>query len=171
MRERNVERSERTLARICNDLDAGSEAAPWLDAARSLRDRLVISENTYLFLADLFIDPLMVTFGETDAELQRGAAAMRVIETEHRLRPDEYWSPDDGPPEWQEHDVAWRQRANMLLVAALRERHHDEVADLLEQDPAAFETRAARGRIELWGEDEEPEWTDPPSSVYPPFAG
>jgi len=45
-RERNAERSRRTLVRIRGDLDSKPEPGPWIAAARTLSERLIISESS-----------------------------------------------------------------------------------------------------------------------------
>ena len=51
VREPHPERKHRMMARIRADLEANPNPAPWVDAARVLWERLIISEDTlYYFL-------------------------------------------------------------------------------------------------------------------------
>jgi hypothetical protein len=156
IREPNRERALRTFDRILNDLDADPEPGPWLDAARTLRDRLIISENAYCYLGEKLTECVVARSTEIDAELKRIGEAIEAVEEAHGLRDDEYWLVDDGPDEWRELNDAWNRRADALVIARLRELHHDELADLRAERPPEFEQRAEHGRVDLWGDDEEP---------------
>jgi hypothetical protein len=154
VREPNPDRAQRTLARILDDLDAGPAPGPWLDAARTLRDRLVISEDTFLFFGVMFTECLIPALADTDLQLRRLTDETETIETDYGLRHGEEWAPDEAPPEWRALTEEWGRRADALIVANLRRMHHDELAELLETNADKFHERATAGRVDLWGTDE-----------------
>jgi hypothetical protein len=50
---------------------------------------------------------------------------------------------------------AWDRRSLEILNSNFRTLGHGDLADLREQDPAAFDGRVALGHSDIWGEDEE----------------
>ena len=82
------------LVRIAVDIDAGSDPAPWIDAARTLSDRLIISDASFYFLTDVFTESIFLDASTTDperaeeivAEYLRGAGhadVAEMLETNH----------------------------------------------------------------------------------------
>src|ERR1043165_9883707 len=155
VREPNPERADRMMARIRNDLDARPVIGPWIAGARTLSERLIISENAFYYFTELFTDNLMFEVSQTDGELCRLRDAMEAIERAHGLREGEYWLTFEGPDEWRVLDDEWNRRADVVVNSVLRELGHGDVADLREGDPAAFQERCAKGRVEIWGEEDE----------------
>ena len=154
VREANPDRAHRMLARIRQDLDATPEPGPWIAAARTLSERLLISEDSFYYLTSLFTDCLVLAASASDPELCRIRAEMDDIEHAHGLGEDEFWYIDEAPADWQQLNDAWNSRADVVVETALRELGHADLAALHEQDPAEFERRSARGRVDLWGEDD-----------------
>jgi hypothetical protein len=67
-REKNLERAERMLVRIADDLDGGEDPAPWIAAARTLSERLIISDDAFHFLTDVFTESILLDASTTDPE-------------------------------------------------------------------------------------------------------
>ena len=174
MREPNRERSQRMLGRIREDLDAVPEPGPWIDAARTLSDRLIIGEDSLYYFVDLFTECLVSAALDSDPDLTRIVAEMTAMERAHGLKEGEYWHTDDAPAEWQSLDEAWERRTSEIVGSRLRELGHADLADLYEKDSAEFERRSAKGQVDLWGDDDEGEdYEDPlafrgvvPPSIY-----
>lgn len=142
------------FARIREDLDADPKPGPWIDAARTLSERLVISDDTLYYLVEMFTECLVFIGSQSDTEMVRIRGEMEIIERAHGLREDEYWPVSEGPEEWQRLNEAWDRRADEIVVSFLRELGHGDIADLREQKPSEFEARTVKGRTDLWGEDE-----------------
>src|SRR4051794_30850309 len=91
VREPNRDRRERMLARIREDLDTTPEPGPWIDAARTLSERLIISDDAMYYFVELFTECLVYAAPESDPELARIVREMLAIERAHGLRESEYW--------------------------------------------------------------------------------
>jgi hypothetical protein len=154
VREPNLERAHRMLMRIRDDLDANPEPGPWIAGARTLSERLIISENSFHYLAEILAECLMFAASSSDPVLCRIRDEIASIERAHGLREDESWHIDDGPAEWRSLNAAWDRRADEIFAADLRRFGNADLADLVERNREEFERRSVQGRIELWGEDD-----------------
>jgi len=143
------------LARIRDDLDARPDAGAWIAAARTLSERLIISENAFYYFAELFTECLVLAASESDPELRRLRDEMEDIERAHGLRDDEYWHLDDAPDDWRVLNEAWDSRADAVVASHWRELGNADLADLLERSRSEFDRRTGQGRIDLWGEDDD----------------
>jgi hypothetical protein len=163
VREPNPERAQRMFERILNDLDAKPEPKPWLDAARTLSERLVISEDTFFYIADLLTQCIMFAASSTDPQLMSASDAMIDIERAHGLHEDETWTTDEATEEWRRLSADWNRRANEIVNAGLRVAGHADVAAFREGNRDALLGRLAKGRRDLWGEDDEEgdDWLGP----------
>jgi hypothetical protein len=159
-REPSRERALRTMNRIRTDLDAHPDPAPWLAAARTLSERLIISEDSWYYLAEMFTECLVYRGSAEDPELVGLYAEMQAMERAHGLTEDEHWFIDEAPPEWRALEHAWNQRADAIVNAYLRESGHADAAELRENDRRDYEGRSAKGRTDLWGPDEDLEGDD-----------
>jgi hypothetical protein len=154
-REPNPERSLRTLSRIRADLDAAPDPGPWIAGARTLSERLIISDNAFHYFAELFTECVVLSASLSDPDLCRLRDEMETIERAHGLREDEYWDLEDSPAEWRDLNEAWDRRADEIVVSCLRQLGHADLADLRAQNPREFDRRSTQGEIDLWGEDDE----------------
>jgi hypothetical protein len=154
IRETHQDRADRMMSRILDDLDANPEPAPWVAGARTLSERLVISEDAFYYLAELFVDCLLPTAAASDAELVRIHTEMQTIERAHGLREDDHWHDDEAPDEWRALDDEWGRRADDIVDAYLREHGNRDVADLRAKKRAEFDQRVEKGRVDVWGADE-----------------
>jgi hypothetical protein len=157
VREPNHERSLRTLMRIRRDLDETPhpDPAPWLSAARTLSERLIISENALYYFAEIFTECMVFSATAADPELMRIRGEMDRIERFYGLAQGQGWPIDRAPPEWRSLNDEWNARANAIVVATLRNAGHDDLAETRENNLRDFDRRVAKGRIELFGEDED----------------
>jgi hypothetical protein len=155
IREPHQDRADRMMARILDDLDANPEPAPWVSGARTLSERLVISEDAFYYLAELFVDCLLPSAAVSDPELTRLQAEMEVIERAHGLRENDHWHDDEAPDDWRALDDEWGHRADEIVQTYLREHGHGDVAGLRAQKRAEFDLRVEKGRIDVWGADED----------------
>src|SRR4051794_5175966 len=128
VREPNPERARRTLARIRDDLDANPDPGPWIAGARTLSERLIISENTFYYFVELFTECLVFRASSSDPELLRLHMEMEQVERAHGLRDDEFWEVEHAPDDWKALDDAWNSRADALVVEELRELGHADIA-------------------------------------------
>jgi hypothetical protein len=143
------------FARIREGLDADPKPGPWIAAARTLSERLIISDDTLYYLVEMLTECLVYSGSQSDPELVRIRDGMEAIERAHGLSDDEYWLVNEGPPEWQRLNEAWDRRAEEIVGRCLRELGHADIADLREKNPSEFDARSAKGHADLWGEDEE----------------
>jgi hypothetical protein len=155
VREPNRARAQRMLGRVRQDLDARPEPGPWIVAARTLSERLIISFDALYYFAELFTECLLLEASGTDPELLRIESEMETLERAHGLREDEYWHLDDAPEEWRALSDAWDRRAREIVAAALRSCGQSDIADEHENRPEEFERRSEKGRVDVFGEDEE----------------
>lgn len=155
VREPNPERARRMLRRIRDDLDATIESGPWIAGARTLNERLIISDDTLYYFVELFTECLVYEGSRSDSELVRISDEMQQIERAHGLGEDDYWRIDEAPAEWRSLNDAWERRADEIVDSRLRELGHADIADLRRQKPDEFDQRTSKGRIDLFGEDDE----------------
>ncbi len=155
MREPNVDRAHRMLGRILDDLDATPVPGPWISAARTLSERLIISEDTFYYFTDKFTESLIFEAMDTDAEAIALEEQMRAIERAHGLRDGEYWRLDEAPPEWLSLNDSWDARTQAIVAQYLRSTGHADVATMVVEAPDEFEARSSRGFADLWGEEED----------------
>lgn len=155
MREPNRDRARRMLMRIRQDLDARPEPDAWIVAARTLSERLIISFDALYYFAEVFTECLLLEASGADPELLRIESEMETVEQAHGLREDEYWHLDDAPEEWRALSDAWDLRAREIVAAALRSCGQSDLAEEFEHRPDEFERRSEKGRVEVFGEDEE----------------
>ncbi|HEY9227248.1 MAG TPA: hypothetical protein VIP11_11405, partial [Gemmatimonadaceae bacterium] len=125
----------------------------WISGARTLADRLIVSEDAFYYMAEKLTECLLFS----DPELVRIGDAMEEIERAHGLREGEYWRIDEAPEEWRALDSEWNRRADTLVDATLREFGHGDVADLRARDRDEYDARCDRGQIDVWGDEEEDE--------------
>ena len=142
------------MARILYDLDANPEPAPWVAGARTLSERLVISEDAFYYLAELFTDCLLPSAAASDPELVRLQAEMEVIQRAHGLRESDYWR-GEAPDDWRALDDDWGRRADEIVQAYLRDHGNGDIADLRAHNRAEFDSRVEKGRVDVWGADED----------------
>jgi hypothetical protein len=156
VREANPERATRMLVRIRHDLDDNPDPGPWIAAARTLSERLIISENAFHYFAEIFAECLLLSASGADPELVRIRDEMDDIERAHGLREDESWHLDDAPADWLQLNDAWNHRADQIVASSWRQLGNADLANLFEQNRGEFERRSEQGRIDLWGEDDVP---------------
>lgn len=153
VREPNVERRERMMGRIREGLeDAPRTIAPWITAARTLADRLIIGFEAYQYLAYAFAECRLYDASQTDAELVRLAADIGAVERSHGLREDESFHADDAPEDWSALNSAWEKRADDIIAESLREGGAGEVAQAMIADRAAFDRTMDAGYDEVFPE-------------------
>ena len=155
VREPNRDRVQRMLIRIRQDLDARPEPGPWIVAARTLSDRLIISFDAFYSFAELFTECLLLEASGADREMVRLESEMAAVERAHGLRDDEYWRLDEAPETWRALSDAWDRRAHEIVAAALRAFGQSDVADDFERRPEEFERRSRKGRVDVFRDDEE----------------
>ncbi len=158
VRERYADRAERMWARILDGLDAAPEPAPWISAARTLSERLIISEDAFYWFVEGFTECLVLQAAGTDPRLRELREAMVEIERAHGMAEGQYWDLDDAPSDWRALSDQWEDRAEAIVNDALRGSGNADVAELRENDPPQYQRRVTKGGDELWhhGDDEEP---------------
>jgi len=169
VREPHRDRKERIIARIRTDLDDDPNPAPWLDSARTLWDRLIISEDTLQYLAEVFTECLVYRGSAEDPELVRLEEEMTAIERAHGLREDEYWHEEDAPADWVALEAEWNRRADEIVNSYLREAGHAALAEGRQKGRAELERRLEKGRTDLWGPDDE-DYEDEGNGAPDPFS-
>lgn len=156
VREQNRDRAVRSFRRIRDDLDAQPEAVrAWIDGARVLTERLVIGEDAFLYLAEMFLEAWTAHDAAHDPELCRLHDEMDAMERAAGLTEDETWLVHEAPDDWRARNDQWNARSLALTVERLRAWGYAETADLWEQKPNEFDRRTNKGRIEVLGPDPE----------------
>ena len=158
VREKYADRAERMWARILDGLDLAPEPAPWISAARTLSERLIISEDAFYWFVEGFTECLVLHASETDPTLLEIREAMAQIERAHGLQEGEFWELNEAPTDWRALSDQWEERAEAIVNEALRGSGNADVAELRESNPSEYESRVTKGGEELWhhGDDEEP---------------
>ncbi|HEY4302917.1 MAG TPA: hypothetical protein VGM82_00510 [Gemmatimonadaceae bacterium] len=154
LRDQNIDRRERIMARIADDLDAAQDITPWLSAVSTLRDRLVVGEHEACFLAEVFVDSALVTAQDDDAELHRIGDELSAIEAADGLAPGESYATDAAPPTWTELNAAWQARADTIIAQSFRTAHLDDLATLFIERRSEFEARSEEGRARIFPPEE-----------------
>jgi len=157
VREKNDERRERMLGRIRAEIRGPSELIPWMRGARELADRLITSDDTFYYLAGLFLDSAFDGVVYVDEELVRLSQAIDDIERAHGLREDESFVLQDAPDEWTALNTQWDARMDAILADMLKGAGQTDVAALHQRDRAEFERRAEKGYADFWRDDFEDE--------------
>ncbi len=92
--------------------------------------------------------------GDYRSELDPIDREIEEIKQKHDLAADEYWPRGDGPPEYQRLTNRYSAVLHRKLAATLREFKLDDLAVLLETDPAEYKRLRERGRRALVHSDE-----------------
>jgi hypothetical protein len=153
-REQSLERRERIFDRIRDDLFESRDVTPWIRAARTLADRLIISEDAAYYLGVMFADIVVLHAAEEDAELVRIDSEMGAIERAHRLSTNDPKIAEKAPEPWHVLHREWEARADAILAGALRDAGQSDIARVMDTDRKEFDRRVERGEIDVWGEDE-----------------
>jgi hypothetical protein len=159
VREKYADRAERMWARILDGLDAVPEPAPWISAARTLSERLIISEDAFYWFVEGFTECLVLQASQSDPMLLQLREAMQQIERAHGLRDGEFWEMEEAPSDWRALSDEWQDRAEAIVNEALRGSGNADVAQIRESNPSEYESRVTKGGDELWhhgDDDEEP---------------
>jgi hypothetical protein len=152
--ESNEDRRLRMFDRICSDVDARGDFAPWLNAVATLRDRLVISEDETYYLAAILSEPALHG-PELDAELQRIGEQMDAIEAANGLAEGESYDLDDAPANWRDLESAWEARADQVLADHMRKAGLADVGQTLIDARTKFQERAGKGERRLFPGDDD----------------
>jgi hypothetical protein len=91
----------------------------------------------------------------SDLELARLSKEIHQIERAHGLREGEYWHIREAPPEWRVLNDAWDRRADEIVTEALRAYGHTDLATMRAEKPAEFSRRSDKGRMDVWGSDDD----------------
>ena len=84
--------------------------------------------------------------GNYESELDHISEAMRAIEEEHGLEPDDYWPLGEGPEEHGRLNEQYGAILDAKLLQTLREFGLDDLADLSEHNSVEFQRLRERGR-------------------------
>jgi hypothetical protein len=153
--EKYDDRAERMWARILDGLDAVPEPGPWISAARTLSERLIISEDAFYWFAEGFMECIVLHASEKDAELHELRREMVEIERAHGLTEDQYWEPEQATDDWRALDERWNRRADAIVNETLRATGNADLADVREKEPAKYLERVTKGGEGLWAPREE----------------
>ena len=157
VREQYDDRADRMWARIIFGIEETGDIAPWMSAARTLSERLIISEDAFYSLVHQFSEALMFYLAAADPKLQRVSADIENLKRAHGLAEDEEWHIHEGPDEWRALNDQWNARADVALDERMRAAGVGDVLEMQESDPAQFRRRVTKGSRELFGGvDEEP---------------
>ena len=154
-RESSLDRRERIFDRIRDDLFASRDVTPWIRAARTLADRLIISEDAANYLGVMFADIVVLHAAQEDAELVRIDGEMGGIERANRLSANDPNIADKAPESWHVLHREWEARADAILAEALRAAGQSDVVRVMETDRKEFDRRIERGESDVWGEEED----------------
>lgn len=139
------------FVRIRQQLLGDPDAAPWLAAAHSLRERGVIGDDVLRYLAGIFVECIAAHASDTDPALCAIREEMVAMELAAGLGADESWTRDEAPAAWRDLDERWNSRSDAVSAEYLRSHGHEALADEMERAPQAYADAAAAGRMALWG--------------------
>lgn len=122
-------------------------------SARTQRDAGVVTDDALFFIIAWLAERSVEHIYETDVELKRLGAKMRVIEKREGLEELDEFAPGSEPADWKVL-AAKSDRRYQAVEKIEREgiirwlRHHGELdmADLLVNDPDTFDARREAGR-------------------------
>ena len=80
--ENSLERAERRLDMIRDQLDAGADPAPWLAAVATLHESGAMQGDEWIYFLDIFSESLVIRALQTDPELVPLNEKMLRIECE-----------------------------------------------------------------------------------------
>ncbi len=149
-----LDRRERIFDRIRDDLFESRDVTPWIRAARTLADRLIISDDAAYYLGVMFGDVIVLHAAEEDSELVRIDGELGAVERAKGLSPNDPKIVDKAPEEWQVLHRQWEARADSILAGCLREAGQSDIARVMETDRKEFDRRVEKGESEVW-EDED----------------
>ena len=103
-----------------------------------------------------------VAEGVHDARLQDGAypeltdlaESMRRIERTHGLKPDQYWSVSEAPPDFLTVSAQWDNAETERFRRTLQELEGQSVTDLFHKDRDEYNRLRERGRRSFFHRDE-----------------
>ncbi|MBX9929063.1 MAG: hypothetical protein K2X99_09140 [Gemmatimonadaceae bacterium] len=139
--------------RIREEADRTASPDPWLSAAATLLEREVITEDSCVYLVELFVECLTPGAMENDPELLAVQEEMDAYLRSRGLSEDHDWFVDESPPEWRALNTRWERRDDQIKQDALRACGLAWIADIWERDPKEFSGRGAVGYYEVWGDE------------------
>jgi hypothetical protein len=154
VREPNRERGLRMLRRIRDDLSEEPDPRPWVHAAHALVHRLIIGDDAFYYLVELFTECLVGRAAGADPELTSIVDEMHAIERAHGLTDVQAFRVGEAPADWRALNDRWEARADAIIAEFLRSIGYPEVANLLLHSRQQFDERAEAGYDELWGDDD-----------------
>jgi hypothetical protein len=92
--------------------------------------------------------------GDYQNELGPISEAMKSIEEEHGLEPDQYWPLGESPEEYSRLNVQYDAVLDERFMTTLREFGLDDLSELKEQNPAEFNQLLERGRRAIFHRSE-----------------
>jgi len=153
IREQYDDRRLRMWDRILDEIEIEQNAAMWLAAASTLRDRLIIGDDETYHLAARLTEHALFR-GPGDAELLRIGDEIEAIGRAHGLAPGAAFPEGEAPDEWLQLDAAWGARADELMSQVMRDGGLADVADAFVRQRAKFDEREEEGRRRIWGDDD-----------------
>lgn len=127
-------------------IEATGDAHVWLAALATLRRAGVFGDDELHYLAERMSEGLLTRASGEDPMLVEIHEQTEAIERRHGLRRGETWTIHEGPPDWQELNRRWEERADALVVEAFRAAGLSSAADLLARSPLDFEGSSIAGR-------------------------
>jgi hypothetical protein len=153
-------RTERAMMAIDHEVQGNMTAGDYIIIAQYIRDQGRAGENQFFAAVTSFAEDIALE----DAELNRlyNASQAKHKEAGYGDGEDETWPADKRPADVQKIFDAWWDRFDQLRIAILRQYGEDQMADLLLNDPDAFQDRVENGQKlfdekGLGGSDEEKE--------------
>jgi hypothetical protein len=150
MRAATRQRARRVYGRICERLALDRNPAPWIAAARSLRDRGIISENVFYYLVDQLTARLVPAPPIPDSEIMRVSVELGLIKRPRDLGDGAGFNTELAPAERAAAILAWYRQAREAAADYCRTHGHLDVASLMESDADEFDRRSDAGCDELW---------------------
>jgi len=151
-------KTERAMMAIDHEVPGNMTTGPYILIAQSIRDMGRAGEDQFFASVASFVDEI----AWEDREIIRLSKAIDLKHKEAGLGEDETWPDGEGPEDVEKLRTAWDSRFRQLKIAILRQYGEDQMADLLLNDPDAFQGRVEKGQKlyeekGLGGSDEEKE--------------
>ncbi len=147
--ERTLDRENRLLAAIRNEMMAGPDPAPWLGDIMSLHREEALPHDERFFFLEIITDAVSTRAFDQDFLTMELARQIDRIEADHGLTKDELWRIDEGPPEWRELTSRCDSRLDELIILAFRAAGDIEAAELYERSQSEFGGAVALGQAQF----------------------
>lgn len=134
---------------IRQELEAGEDPLPWIDAVQTMRDAGALTDDAASYLIVIVAEAAAFKRCDSDTTIQDLTKRMDEIERREGLTEDEAFRLGEGPPDYEVLRKRWDVRFESLQAAILRQAGENEMALEILRDEDAHRSRTERGWLEL----------------------